>query len=228
MSDSWTYQPPHDPLQVLHHDRDTLAIDKPSGLLSVPGRGPELHDSALSRAMTDHGTVYPVHRLDLDTSGVMLFATRRKAERELFRQFRARTVQKVYVAVVHGQMKADEGRIELPLRRLDGMPRSVVCHASGRPSVTTYTVTSRTPDTTCVTLFPETGRSHQLRVHLMAIGHPILGDRFYAPPDVVAAAPRLLLHARDLFIDHPFSGTRLHLSAPAPFPPHPLHLEPSR
>lgn len=216
MTDSWTYRPPPGPLTVLHHDRDTLAIAKPTRLLSVPGRGPQLQDCALTRASAQFGTLYPVHRLDLDTSGVLLFATRRKAERELFRQFRERLVDKVYLARVHGPVASDSGTIDLPLRRLDGVPRSEVCPDHGRAARTRYRVVVRTPTHTDLELTPETGRSHQLRVHLLAIGHPILGDRFYAPPEVVAAAPRLMLHARDLSVDHPFTGTRLHLRAPAP------------
>jgi len=217
VADTWTYQPPPGDPVVLHHDRDTIVVDKPSGLLSVPGRGDHQHDSALSRVTALFGTAYAVHRLDLDTSGILVFATRRKAERDLFRQFRERTVAKTYLARVHGVLDVDEGVIDLPLKRVQGAPRSEVCHTHGRPARTRFVVHSRAPGSTLVWLHPQTGRSHQLRVHLLALGHPILGDRFYAPRPVVAAAPRLMLHATELAFDHPFSGERLHIRAPAPF-----------
>ncbi|HCH63950.1 MAG: RNA pseudouridine synthase [Deltaproteobacteria bacterium] len=221
MDDSWTYTPPVGLPTVLHHDRDMVVIDKPSGLLSVPGRAVKHKDSAESRLRAQLGTVYPAHRLDLDTSGVLVFATRRKAERELFRQFRERLVQKTYLAMVSGCMKHDTGLIDLPLRRLETTPRSVVCHANGRPARTRYRVRYRTPQRTCVELYPETGRSHQLRIHLLSLAHPILGDRFYAPARIVDAAPRLMLHAWKLTVQHPFSGQPLTLEAPPPFAIHP-------
>ena len=226
MTDDWIYSPPGQSLQVLHHDRDLLAIDKPSGLLSVPGRRPEHRDSAQTRAGDLQSPLYPVHRLDLDTSGVMLLATRRKAERELFRQFRERRVRKQYLAVVQGHPPTNPDPIDLPLRRLEDRPRSVVCPESGRPARTLLRVLSRTERTSLVLLTPHTGRSHQLRVHLLAIGHPILGDRFYAPEAVVRAAPRLMLHAWTLQVEHPHTGAPLRIEAPIPscFP----HLPPER
>ena len=221
MADTWTYTPPAGLPTVLHHDRDMVVIDKPSGLLSVPGRAAEHKDSAESRLRAQLGAVYPAHRLDLDTSGLLVFATRRKAERELFRQFRERLVNKTYLAMVSGCMAHDVGVIDLPLRRLKHIPRSEVCHASGRPARTHYRVRFRTPQQTCVELHPETGRSHQLRIHLLSLGHPILGDRFYAPSAVVRAADRLMLHAWKLTLQHPFSGQPILLEAPTPFSIHP-------
>ncbi len=203
-----------------------VVIDKPSGLLSVPGRAPAHRDSAESRITAQLGQVYPVHRLDLDTSGVLVFATRRKAERELFRQFRERLIQKTYLALVHGRMDPAQGTIDLPLRRLDDAPRSVVCHTSGRPARTRYQVRYQTAAATCVELHPETGRSHQLRIHLLALGHPILGDRFYAPEAVIQQAPRLMLHAWKLTALHPFSGQPTTFEAPPPFPIHDPRSEP--
>ena len=217
MADDWTYMPPAGTPTVLHHDRDMVVIHKPSGLLSVPGRAAEHKDSAESRLRAEHGPVYPVHRLDLDTSGVLVFATRRKAERELFRQFRERLVQKTYLAMVHGVMPDDSGLVDRPLRRLPDVPRSEICETSGRPARTRYRVRYRTPHSTCVELHPETGRSHQLRIHLLSLGHPILGDRFYAPDAVVRAAPRLMLHAWKLTVQHPFSGRPVTVEAPPPF-----------
>jgi len=217
LSDDWTYTPPPGALAVLHHDRDLFVVDKPSGLLSVPGRDPAHRDSATVRATEQsEGRVFAVHRLDMDTSGVLVFATRRKSERELFRQFRERLVTKRYVAWVAGQVPQDRGLIELPLRREQGRPRSMV-HPDGRPARTRYEVLARRPAATCLALHPETGRSHQLRVHCLALGHPILGDRFYAPPSTIGMAPRLMLHAERLNILHPWSGQPLEVHAPSPF-----------
>ena len=201
----------------MHEDRDTVVIDKPSGLLSVPGRDPAHADSALARVRTRWPGAHDVHRLDLDTSGLLLFATRRKAERALKAAFRERRVQKVYVARVAGHVAEDAGLIDLPLRRESGRPRSVVDPDGGRPARTRFEVRLRDERGTLLDLVPETGRSHQLRVHLLSIGHPILGDRFYAPEEVRSAAPRLLLHAAALRFPHPFHGEPVELEAEAPF-----------
>jgi len=212
-----TYAPATTPwLPVIHHDRDLLVVDKPSGLLSVPGRQPGWQDCALLRARRDHPTIYDVHRLDMDTSGLLVLATRRKAEVALKQQFEARTVAKRYLARVWGQPN-EQGVIDLSLTRLGGLPpRNAVDPTGGKPAVTHYRVLERDPDSALLLLEPRTGRSHQLRVHLEAIGHPILGDRIYGPAAVVAAAPRLLLHAWQLELDHPYSGERMKLEAPAP------------
>jgi len=211
------YSPPTDPwLVVVHEDRDLLVVDKPSGLLSVPGREPGWEDSALTRALRDRANVRPVHRLDMDTSGLLVFALRKKAEKALYDQFAARTVAKTYVARVWGQ-PPDEGVIDLPIAREGGSPPKNRVDPNGLPAVTRYRVIGRDDRTALVEVRPETGRSHQIRVHLLAIGHPVLGDRFYAPDEVVAAAPRLLLHAASLAIDHPYSGARLAFTAPVPF-----------
>ncbi len=211
------YAPPTEPwLTVLHRDRDLLVVDKPSGLLSVPGRQPGWRDSALSRARRDHDPVYDVHRLDMDTSGVLVLALRRKAEAALKAQFEARTVAKRYLARVAGQ-PAEHGEIDLPLTRVGGLPpRNVVDHDRGKPARTRWRVLRRDADSAVLELEPLTGRSHQLRVHLAAIGHPILGDRLYAPPELVTAAPRLMLHAWSLALDHPYRGERLCFEAPVP------------
>ncbi len=214
---TWRYQPPAEALHVVHHDRDVIVVDKPSGLLSVPGRGADLADCAQTRAQALAGTpVYAVHRLDLDTSGLLVFATRRKAERELFRQFREREVHKRYIAVAQGILVPSEGKMDQPLRRLEGTPRSVVCSTDGRTALTRYRRVHHTPDRSWVWLYPETGRSHQLRVHLDALGHPILGDRFYGTPASQAAAPRLMLHAERLRLRHPHSAEPMEFRAPVP------------
>ncbi len=219
LPDNWTYSPPRDPwLVVLHADRDLVAIDKPSGLLSVPGRGPELRDCAVARVAHAHGgQAFPAHRLDLDTSGVLLLALRRPVEAALMACFRERRVDKVYLARVLGHPPEDAGVVDQPLSREVGQPRSRVDPA-GKAARTAWRVLQRDPDgTALLDLRPETGRSHQLRLHLLTLGHPILGDRFYAPPNALKRAPRLLLHAATLTLDHPGTGASVTFRAPCPF-----------
>ena len=218
------YAPPVDPwLVVVHQDRDLLAVDKPSGLLSVPGRQPGWQDSALARARRDHTRVYDVHRLDMDTSGLLMMALRRKAEAALKGQFEAHGVRKAYLARVAGQ-PPEQGSVRLPLTRLGGLPpRNAVDREHGKPAHTDFRVLERGDEDCLLLLEPRTGRSHQLRVHMASIGHPILGDRLYAPPAVRAAAGRLLLHAWTLELAHPYSGQPLRLEATPP-----QGLEPSK
>lgn len=214
--EDWSYEPPAGPVEIVHHDRDLVAINKPSGLLSVPGRGAALADCASARVAEQLGQrVFPVHRLDMDTSGLMVLATRRKAERALKQQFQERRPAKGYRARVWGQLEPSEGSVRLALRREVGRPRSVV-DPEGRPAHTEWRVVARDGVSTLVDLHPRTGRSHQLRVHLLALGHPILGDRFYAQGAALAASPRLLLHAWRLTVAHPYSGAPLELVAPLP------------
>ncbi len=215
----WTYSPPTSPwLDLIHVDRDLVVLNKPSGLLSVPGRDPSTADSALSRVLERHPTALIVHRLDMDTSGLLVLALRKKAEAALRAQFQRRTVAKEYIARVWGHVADDEGVIDLPLRIEEGQPRSVVDHEAGKPARTLFKVLSRDPDgTSRLCLVPVTGRSHQLRVHLLSVGHPILGDRFYAPEEALGAADRLCLHAAVISLDHPYRGERLRFEAPCPF-----------
>jgi tRNA pseudouridine32 synthase/23S rRNA pseudouridine746 synthase len=209
------YDPPTEPwLTILHQDRDLVVIDKPSGLLSVPGR---VHrDSALSRIEDKITHAYAVHRLDMDTSGLLIVATRRSAERALKQQFRERLIDKRYVAVVWGLVADDSGEIDLPLRRVPGQPPvSVVDHAVGRQALTRFSVVARAKDRTMLRLSPMTGRSHQLRVHLAALGHPIVGDRFYGGS--TPSESRLHLHATRIGFSHPYSGAPLCIESTAPF-----------
>lgn len=208
MTDTFTYAPPTDPwLTVVHQDRDMLVVDKPAGLLSVPGRGADRADSVMSRVLRDHPGAFYVHRLDMDTSGLLVVALRRKAEAELKRQFRERLVEKVYRARVWGVVPEDSGVITLPLGPDPSEPlRHRVDHEAGKPAETAWRVLAREGGETLLALRPRTGRSHQLRVHLVALGFPILGDRFYAPPEVRARAPQLCLHAGELAFSHPYSG----------------------
>ena len=221
------YNPPKEPrLSVLHEDRDMVVVNKPGGLLSVPGRTPDLFDSVLSRVREIHPNAQAVHRLDLGTSGVLVVATRRKAETALRVQFQDRLTRKVYLARVQGRVGDDEGRIDLPLIcDWPNRPRQIVCQATGKPALTDYLVLERAEESTLVLLRPHTGRSHQLRVHMASLGHPILGDNLYG--DARQGDP-LLLHASQLGLYHPFSGEWTVFHAPCDFAPHilPVALEP--
>lgn len=193
-------------IRILQEDTEFLLIDKPTRLLSVPGRHPQNRDSVISRLEADYPGVSIVHRLDFDTSGVMVIPRNKPALSHISKQFQARSVSKHYTAVVAGLMEQGEGVIDLPIASDDG-PKYKICHTTGKPSVTEFTVISRdeASATTRVFLHPITGRSHQLRLHLQAIGHPILGCEFYGG-DFAQAADRLLLHATDLRFVHPVTG----------------------
>lgn len=212
------YHPPLQPrLPILHRDADLLVIDKPSGLLSVPGRHPALSDSLLTRVRKDFPGALIIHRLDKDTSGVVLMSLNRKAHAAVAAQFEARTAGKSYVAEVWGHIADDDGLIDLPLAiDPDNKPRHRVDHDNGKPAQTRWRVLGRKQDRTRVCLVPLTGRTHQLRVHMKALGHVILGDEFYADGPALAAADRLLLHAEELRIRHP-GGADVTYTAPVPF-----------
>ncbi len=205
------YNPPLEPhLTVLHQDDDLLVIDKPSGLLSVPGKGLEHADCLEARAQEKFPTCRIVHRLDMDTSGVMVLAMNPKAHRHIGLQFERRHTKKSYIARVWGIMEKDAGEIDLPLIcDWPNRPKQMVDHERGKPSQTTYEVLERQENATRVLLTPRTGRSHQLRVHLLSLGHPILGDNLYAHPRALAASDRLQLHAQSLTLFHPTGGATL-------------------
>ncbi len=195
-----------------------LAVDKPHGLLSVPGKGPTGEDCLVRRVQAEYPDALIVHRLDMATSGVMVMARGAEAHRTLSMAFADRRTEKAYVAVVTGKLTEDAGEINLPLiTDWPNRPKQMVDHAIGKPSLTRYRVLSRGEGTTRVALEPVTGRSHQLRVHMLALGHPIVGDALYAPPEIVAQSPRLLLHAERLEVPHPVSGDRMAFVSPAPF-----------
>ena len=213
---------PLDDEWLVHEDEALLVLDKPAGLLSVPGRGPDKADCLSARARQRWPDALVVHRLDQATSGLLLLARGAAMQRALSAAFAERRIRKRYEAIVHGRPPAPDtadgwGEIELPLR-LDWprRPRSVVDAEHGKPSRTRWRVLERNAASarTRLELEPVTGRSHQLRVHLQAIGHPIVGDALYGPAD---GAPRLMLHARTLALTHPVSGRPLVLSRPAPF-----------
>ena len=207
-------------MRPLHVDDTCIVIDKPAGLLSVPGRGEHKQDCAAARLQARFADALVVHRLDMATSGLMLFARGAAVHRALSRAFAQREVRKRYVAVVHGLLAQPEGEIDLPLLAdWPNRPMQKVDTAHGKPSLTRYRVLhfDATTNTTRLALEPVTGRAHQLRVHLLAIGHPILGDALYAPPVVQALSDRLLLHASSLAFAQPDTGTMLQLESEVPF-----------
>ena len=218
MPKTFVYDPPTEPwLSVLYEDKDIIVLDKPSGLLTVPGKDPALHDSLETRVQQLHPTAKVVHRLDKDTSGVLLMALNKPALGHLGRQFEQRLTTKSYVARVWGELAEAHGTVELPLATdWENKPRQKV-DPHGRPSRTEWEVIGREPGATRLRLTPHTGRTHQLRVHMLAIGHPILGDVFYATGEALAAAGRLQLHAETLGFAHPADGRAMHMLAPCPF-----------
>ena len=215
MSDA--YEPPTGPLAILHEDHELLFVDKPAGLLSVPGKGEHLADCLLTRVQAAFPTALLVHRLDRDTSGVMVFALTPHAQRHLGLQFEKRQTKKTYVARVAGRLEPRTGTVDLPLAvDWPNRPRQRVDHENGRPAVTEWRVQRATDAETRVRLMPRTGRSHQLRVHMQALGHPILGDPFYAE-GAAREHPRLMLHSQELRLRHPDGGRGLSVAASVPF-----------
>ncbi|PJG83549.1 bifunctional tRNA pseudouridine(32) synthase/23S rRNA pseudouridine(746) synthase RluA [Caviibacterium pharyngocola] len=214
------YNPPTEPwLDIIYRDDHILLVNKPSGLLSVPGNQPQYYDSAMSRVKEKYGFCEPAHRLDMATSGILLFAMSKLADKELKRQFREREPKKSYQALVWGHLEQDCGTVDLPLIcDWENRPRQKICFETGKSAVTNYEVLQRLPNnTTRVNLMPITGRSHQLRLHMLALGHPILGDKFYASPLAKSLSPRLCLHAQSLQIAHPQSGEILHFECAPEF-----------
>jgi len=214
------YNPPTEPwLHVLYQDAHIMVVNKPGGLLSVPGRLEEHRDSVMTRIQRDIPQAESVHRLDMATSGILVVALNKAAERELKRQFREREPSKYYVARVWGHPAAEQGVIDLPLIcDWPNRPKQMVSHELGKSAQTEYQVLEYEANNCArVLLKPITGRSHQLRVHMLALGHPILGDRFYAHEQALALAARLQLHAESLTITHPAFGNSMTFRQPADF-----------
>jgi tRNA pseudouridine32 synthase/23S rRNA pseudouridine746 synthase len=216
---SFVYKPPLDPyLSVIYKDDDILVLDKPSGLLSVPGKDPRLADCLERRAVEAYPTAKTIHRLDKDTSGIVVMGLTRSAHSNISMQFEKRTTRKSYVARVWGQMQGESGRVDLPLATdWENKPRQRVDYERGRPAQTDWLVMEREALATRVRLFPLTGRTHQLRVHMMMLGHVMLGDQFYATGEAFAAADRLQLHAEELSFVHPTRGDEVTFVIPCPF-----------
>jgi tRNA pseudouridine32 synthase/23S rRNA pseudouridine746 synthase len=205
---------------IIFKDRHLVLFDKPSGLLSVPGIGPEKADCMASRAAEAVSGARIVHRLDRDTSGVILMARDADTHRELSRQFHDREIGKQYQAIVVGAVLGEDGIIEAPMRKdIERPPRQLVDHVNGKDARTRWQVTERMQDPvrTRIRFNPETGRSHQLRVHALQLGHAILGDDLYAPREVVEMSDRLMLHAESLAFTHPGTGERVEFRAEVPF-----------
>jgi tRNA pseudouridine32 synthase/23S rRNA pseudouridine746 synthase len=214
------YLVPHsqEPIGILYEDEHLLFVNKPHFLLSVPGKHPLNKDCLITRLQQTHPDARIVHRLDLDTSGTMVIALGRQCHAELSRQFRLRQVAKSYIAVVAGSLRENKGTIDIPIRAdWQNRPRQKVCFERGKPSITHFTVLSRDDNSTRLRLHPVTGRSHQLRLHLLSIGHPILGCDLYADPDSLARSERLLLHAERLALKHPMTGKWLSLQSEPAF-----------
>ncbi|WP_254702253.1 MULTISPECIES: RluA family pseudouridine synthase [unclassified Roseivivax] len=211
------YDPPQGEIPVLHADHEILVVDKPAGLLSVPGKGEGLADCLIARLQIAFPEVLLVHRLDRDTSGVMVFALTPHAQRHLGLQFEKRQMKKTYLARVAGRIAEKTGEIDLPLIvDWPNRPLQKVDHETGKPALTNWRVMKAQEDETRVRLFPKTGRSHQLRVHMLALGHPILGDPLYAP-ESAAEFPRMMLHAEELRLRHPDGGRGMQFRAKPPF-----------
>ena len=202
---------------VLFEDEDLLVVDKPTRMLTQPGVGPGKDDSLITRIQRELPQARIVHRLDWDTSGLMVIALNAATHRALSIQFQERQTEKTYIAVVQGYLAQSTGTVDAPLGPDRARaPRHFVT-PEGRPSITHWKVIAQEGAHTRVALSPVTGRSHQLRVHMLHLGHPILGDTLYAPAEIQAAAPRLLLHAARLGFTHPRSGKGMVVESPAPF-----------
>ena len=207
-------------VDILYRDEQLLLVNKPHLLLSIPGRHPLNKDCLISRLRLDFPTASIVHRLDLDTSGIMVVPLDKATHGHISRQFQERKVNKSYQAIVHGLIPQDNGSIELPIAPdWSNRPRQKICFEKGKSAETHYQVIARDPalNQTRLLLTPTTGRSHQLRIHLSEIGHPILGCDLYAHPEALARSPRLLLHATQLAFTHPASGESLRGSSNAEF-----------
>lgn len=211
------YNPPDTPLDILHEDHEILVVNKPAGLLSVPGKGADLADCLIARLEAVYPQVLLVHRLDRDTSGVMVFGLTPHAQRHLGLQFEKRQTKKTYLARVVGRLEPKTGTVDLPLIvDWPNRPLQKVDHDTGKPAVTDWRVMKASDAESRVKLFPQTGRSHQLRVHMLALGHPILGDPLYAP-ETADQYPRMMLHAEELRLRHPDGGKGVKFRVPAPF-----------
>jgi len=219
VTENYTHHIPpicEDAIDILFVDKDIVLINKPSGLLSVPGRF--VKDCVLKRLLEKYADIVVVHRLDLDTSGLMVYARTKRAVSQLNKQFRERRVKKTYIADVFGVMKEDQGSIELPIVPDPiNRPKQLIDYERGKKALTLFKCIKRSSRSTRVELIPVTGRSHQLRIHLASIDHPILGCDLYAHDEALGASHRLLLHARTLEFNHPTTGKKLSFTTDLPF-----------
>lgn len=217
----------HDAVHVLYQDEDILLINKPSGLLSLSGKNPDNWDSVHYRLVHGQAGISPAfaqaklaHRLDFGTSGIMVVGLHAQATRQLNQQFQASSIQKHYLAMLEGWLSDDQGQISAAIAKDSSLfPRVKICQNTGKSAVSEYQVLQRLeqPQRTLVRFTPLTGRTHQLRIHSLAIGHPILGCDLYSSGQSSAQAERLLLHASDLYFQHPRTGELMHGQCPCPF-----------
>ncbi len=206
--------PPMGDIEYVYSDEHIIIVDKPANMLSVPGRTPDKQDCLIHRVQKRFPEARIVHRLDFSTSGVMVIALNQESHRKLGRQFEHRETEKTYVAKVHGQPEQTSGVINLPLRcDWERRPLQIVDHQLGKKAETHWKVMKRFENSCLMELSPTTGRTHQLRVHMQAMGHPILGDELYAHEAACAMADRLYLHAKELIINHPAEGNRMTFSS---------------
>ena len=215
------YNPPRGlAIEICYQDNSLLVVNKPGGLLSVPGKGEKHQDCLLTRIQQQYPDALIVHRLDMDTSGLLILARNKTIHRKLSLAFEARNINKRYIAIADGLITDDYGEINLPLiGDWPNRPKQIVDHENGKASQTRFSILDRNieENTSRVSLEPKTGRTHQLRVHLQSIGHPILGDRLYANAAALSKSERLLLHAEYLSFTHPESGELIEVHSPAPF-----------
>lgn len=215
----FVYRPPLSPyLDIIYQDNDMVVLHKPSGLLTVTGRLPEHQDCLETRVRRVLPTATIVHRLDMATSGVIVMALNKASHVAISRQFELRQTEKRYLARVYGKVKEPVGEVNLPLIcDWPNRPKQMVNHEKGKQALTQYKVLQHEEKTTLIELKPITGRSHQLRVHMLALGHPIIGDRLYAHSKALSLSNRLQLHAKYLAIFHPITAKKLEFTAPCNF-----------
>lgn len=219
----FVYQPPMSPyLEIIYQDKDLVVLNKNSGLLTVPGRLPEHQDCLENRVKRVLPTATVVHRLDMATSGLLIMALNKPAHVAISRQFEQRKISKSYIANIYGRLEQEQGEVNLPLIcDWPNRPMQKVDHENGKKALTHYQILKRLnvgeEQTTLVELTPITGRSHQLRVHMLSLGHPILGDRLYAHPQALALSDRLQLHAKTLQFAHPVTEATLSFEVKCPF-----------
>ncbi|GHF78449.1 bifunctional tRNA pseudouridine(32) synthase/23S rRNA pseudouridine(746) synthase RluA [Thalassotalea marina] len=215
----FVYQPPMSPyLDIIYQDNDIVVLNKPSGLLTVPGRLPEHQDCLQHRVQSVLPSATIVHRLDMATSGVIIMALNRNAHVEISRQFEKRLTQKRYIARIFGHLASNTGSVDAPLIcDWPNRPKQKIDHELGKKALTHYQLLLKEEQSTIVELTPVTGRSHQLRVHMLSLGHPILGDKLYAHEQARTMATRLQLHAQQLRIAHPVSKLAMQFNASCEF-----------
>lgn len=207
-------------IEILFQDKYLLIINKPTGLLSLSGKNPLNQDSVHYRMVQEYPTATLVHRLDLGTSGLMLLALNKEVNANLSKQFQARSISKTYTAILDGHLKENRGSIDMPIAKdKPNFPHLKICNKTGKPARSNYKVVKRIdyPKSSRVLFSAETGRTHQLRIHSQAIGHPILGCDLYGSKETQAMSDRLMLHATTLEFDHPITSERIRSKCACPF-----------